>query len=198
MMDFSKDIILETGKVRLEPLQDHHYNAFEAIALRQPDLIQFSPFPFGTREATRLYFEDAYSGRRAGIRYPFAVISKETGSFVGSTSIGYVSEKDRRLEIGWTWVDRDLHGSGLNRHCKFLLLNYAFETLQFERVEFRTDSRNIRSQKAMEKIGAIFEGELRSHTLMPDGYRRNTRFYGILKSEWPGIRTGIFGSLEAQ
>ena len=194
-MDFTRNIIFETEHVRLEPLCDQHYAAFEEIALAQPDLIQFSPFPFGTKETTQLYFSDAYDGRLRGIRYPFAIIDKATGNFAGSTSIGFVSDLDRRLEIGWTWIDRRLHGSGLNRHCKFLLLKYAFEELQFERVEFRTDARNICSQKAMEKIGAVYEGELRSHTLMPDGYRRNTRFYGILKVEWPNIRKSIFADL---
>lgn len=194
-MDFSRDIILETEAVRLEPLADTHYTAFEKIALAQPDLIQYSPFPFGTKETTQHYFSDAYEGRRNGVRYPFAIIHKSSEQFIGSTSIGFVSEKDLRLEIGWTWIDRTLHGSGLNRECKFLLLRYAFEALEFERVEFRTDARNLRSQRAMEKIGATYEGELRSHTVMPDGFRRNTRFYGILKEEWPQIRKSIFGDL---
>lgn len=194
-MDFSRDIVLETERVRLEPLNEAHYAPFEAIALAQPDLIQYSPFPFGTVDATRLYFEDARQGREQEVRYAFAIIDKETGRFVGSTSIGFISEKDLRLEIGWTWLERSLHGSGLNRHCKFLLLSYAFDTLQYARVEFRTDARNTRSQKAMEKIGARFEGELRSHTVMPDGFRRNTRFYGILKEEWAEIRRSVFGDL---
>jgi RimJ/RimL family protein N-acetyltransferase len=194
-MDFTRDIELETDLVRLEPLSDRYYAEFEAIALQQPDLIQYSPFPFGTVEATQLYFEDASEGRKKEFRYPFAILEKKTGRFVGSTSFGYVSVKDRRLEIGWTWIDRQLHGSDLNRHCKFLLLRYTFESLDFERVEFRTDARNMRSQKAMEKIGATYEGELRSHTVMPDGFRRNTRFYGILKSEWPKIRATIFHDL---
>lgn len=192
-MDFTRNIVLETDRVRLEPLSSHHYDAFEKIALAQPDLIQFSPFPFGTKEATRLYFTDADSGRQNSTRYAFAIIDKGSGDFVGSTSIGFVSITDKRLEIGWTWIDRNLHGSALNRHCKFLLLRHAFEDLNFERVEFRTDARNIRSQKAMEKIGAKYEGELRSHTLMPDGFRRNTRFYGIIREEWPQIRATIFG-----
>lgn len=194
-MDFSRDIVLETDAVRLEPLADSHYPVFEKIALAQPDLIQFSPFPFGTVEATQLYFEDAYEGRRKELRYAFAIIDKRTEHFVGTTSIGFVSVKDRRLEIGWTWIERSLQGSGLNRDCKFLLLRFAFETLEFERVEFRTDARNLRSQKAMVKIGAVYEGELRSHTVMPDGFRRNTRFYGILKEEWPRIRSTVFVDL---
>lgn len=194
-MDFREDVVLETDRVRLEPLSDRYYSDFEAIALQQPDLIQYSPFPFGTVEATQLYFADAKEGREEGIRYPFAIIEKDGGRFIGSTSIGFVSDKDKRLEIGWTWIDRNLHGSGLNRHCKFLLLRFAFEVLKFERVEFRTDARNIRSQKAMEKIGAVYEGELRSHTVMPDGFRRNTRFYGILKEDWPLVRSSIFNDL---
>ncbi len=168
-MDFRQDIILETEKVRLEPLQEKHWGELREIARRQPDLLKYSPFPFGTEENMSAYFGKAAADRENGVRYPFVIYSKADERFVGSTSIGYVSDADKRLEIGWTWMDRDLHGSGLNQHCKFLLLRYIFEELQFERVEFRTDGRNIRSQRAMEKIGAVYEGELRSHTVMPEG-----------------------------
>ena len=98
-----------------------------------------------------------------------------------------VSNTDDRLEIGATWIDKKYHGSGLYRQCKLLLLQYVFEDLGAHRVAFSTDERNIRSRKAIEKIGGKFEGILREHTLMYDGYRRNTCCYSILKQEWKNL-----------
>lgn len=191
-MDCTQKLILESERLRLEPLEWTHFDRLLPIALAHPDLLQFSPSVFGSEENLKVYFEDALITREKGIRYPFAIYDKTSESFVGSTSMGFFSPADLRVEIGWTWIDRGVQGSGLNKACKFLLLQYIFEVLQYERLEFRTDGRNIRSQRAMEKIGATFEGELRSHTVLPDGFRRNTRFYSILKSEWPEIRRSIF------
>src|SRR5690606_4403529 len=105
---------------------------------------------------------------------------------------GSISLKDLRLEIGWTWIDRATQGSGLNKHCKYLLLSYAFENLGIQRIEFKTDSRNIQSRKAIEKIGGVYEGLLRNHTLLPDGYRRDTVYYSILKAEWEAVKRRHF------
>lgn len=128
-------------------------------------------------------------------RFPFVIIDKQTGALAGSTSYGNISPVDKRLEIGWTWLGKPFRGTGLNRHCKFLLLSYAFEVLHFERVELKTDVLNIRSRKAMLKIGATEEGILRSHSLMHDGRRRDTIYYSILRSEWPAIKATIFKDL---
>lgn len=130
-----------------------------------------------------------------GLKFPFAIIDKATGQLAGSTSFGNISVPDKRLEIGWTWLGKDYWGSGLNRQCKFLLLSYAFEVLQFERVELKADVLNLRSRKAMLKIGATEEGILRSHTLMHDGRRRDTIYYSILRHEWPVIKTTVFKDL---
>ena len=94
--------------------------------------------------------------------------------------------------IGWTWIGKQFQGTGLNKHMKFLMLQYAFETLKFDKVEFRVDERNIASCKTVEKIGTILEGLLRKDTLMLDGFKRSTRCYGILKEEWPHLKTIVF------
>jgi N-acetyltransferase len=106
-----------------------------------------------------------------------------------------VSDKDQRLEIGWTWFGKAFQRTGLNRNVKFLMLQYAFEQLQFERVELKTDERNHPSRKAIEGIGGKFEGILRSHMQLPDGFRRNTVYYSILKAEWPALKNGIFKNI---
>jgi len=176
--------LLESASIRLEALTEEHFDALVEIALSQPDLLQFSPSPFGSAEALRANFDQAFAARELGTRFPFAIFDKVSQAYVGSTSFGSYSAKDKRLEIGWTWIRKEVQGTGLNGFCKQLMLSYAFHELQIERVEFKTDSRNVRSQKAIEKFGATLEGELRSHTVMKDGFRRNTRVYSILKNEF--------------
>ena len=191
-MDFSKEILLEDERVRLEPLQMTHLEPLSHIAINFPKLLKYSPSPFGSQEKLKEYIQGALLARSQQTRYPLAIFDKSTQTYVGSTSFGAVSNFDRRLEIGWTWLNPAQQGTGLNQQCKQLLLSFAFETLGFERVEFKTDSRNKQSRRAIEKTGASFEGELRNHTLLPDGFRRNTVYYSILAAEWLDIKTSIF------
>lgn len=128
-------------------------------------------------------------------RFPFCVIEKSTGRLCGSTSFGNISFFDRRLEIGWTWLGRDFMGMGINAHAKFLLLRYAFERLDFERVEMKTDNLNERAKKALTKIGAQPEGVLRSHMQMFNNRRRDSIYFSILKHEWPSVRRTVFGNI---
>lgn len=188
-------IILENERTKLEPLEWRHKDLLLPIAVEHPDLLRYSPSEFGTEKALHNYFQTAFNQRNEESRYPFAIYDKAVDRYVGSTSYGNISNTNQRLEIGWTWLTKDRQRTGLNRHNKFLMLCYAFEHLQFERVELKTDGRNEQSKKAIEAIGAKYEGTLRSHTLMPDGYRRDTVYYSILKSEWEGIKTTIFDEI---
>ncbi|MFT6981636.1 MAG: RimJ/RimL family protein N-acetyltransferase [Crocinitomicaceae bacterium] len=187
-----KGIILENEKVKLEPLQMSHFNELATISSEHPNLLQHSPSLFGTDENLKSYIADAIQQRELGNRFAFAIYDKSNKRFIGSSSYGAISHHDKKLEIGWTWIDKAVQGSGLNKQVKFLMLDYAFNTLEMERVEFKTDSRNIQSKKALVKIGATFEGELRRHMLMPDGFRRTSSYYSILKSEWIEIKKTIF------
>jgi len=126
------------------------------------------------------------------LKYPWAIYDKKAEAYAGCTSYLNISAVNSRLEIGSTWIGEEFQRTGLNRACKFLLLSYAFEDLGWERVELKTDSRNEQSKTAIQKIGAQYEGKLRSHTLMSDGYRRDTVYYSILKPEWPRIKSVIF------
>jgi RimJ/RimL family protein N-acetyltransferase len=100
------------------------------------------------------------------------------------------------LHIGWTWIGKEFQGSGLNKQMKFLMLQYTFETLKFDKVEFRIDERNIKSRKAVEKLGATLEGILRKDTLMLDGFKRSTCCYGILSEEWEALKASIFSAFK--
>jgi RimJ/RimL family protein N-acetyltransferase len=188
---FSEEILLENEFVRLEPLKMSHLDFLVLIAEQTPDLLKFSPSPFGDRAALQDYIQIALDEKSNLNRYPFVIFDKQKEKYAGSTSFADISAKNQRLEIGWTWIGKDFQGTGLNKNCKFLMLRYAFEILAFERVEFKADSRNLQSRRAIEKIGATYEGELRSHTLMNDGYRRHTVYYSILKDEWQAVKQNI-------
>lgn len=188
-LDFNKSF--ENSIAKLRPLEESDFNAFieiafdESIWIRTTNRIQ-------TEEDLRKYVEDSIKERERKFRYPFTILDKRVNRIAGCTSYANISERDKRLEIGWTWLGKEFQGTGLNKACKFLLLQNAFENLGIVRVELKTDVLNMQSRKAMMKIGAVEEGILRSHTLMPDGRRRDTIYYSILKSEWKKIRETIF------
>ena len=188
IMELLDHFRLENKRARLEILTDKHIPLLLPIALSEPDLLQYSPSPFGTETGLKRYVEKAKKEMNNKTRLALAIFDKQNKKIAGSTSYGNISIEDARLEIGWTWIAKEFQGTGLNKNCKYLLLNHAFEILECQRVEFKADARNTQSIKSLESIGAIFEGKLRSHTLMPDGYRRDTVYYSILKKEWISMK----------
>ena len=189
--NFDKEIILEDDRVKLRPLLLSDMENLLPPATSDEKLVQYSPKPIHSKELLTQYIETALADRATHDRYPFIIFDKQANAYAGSTSFLSVSNYNRRLEIGHTWLGISFQKTGLNRHCKFLLLSYAFDELGFERVEFKTDERNKASRAAIEKTGGKFEGFLRSHTLMYDGFRRNSVYYSILKNEWPELK-GMF------
>jgi RimJ/RimL family protein N-acetyltransferase len=121
---------------------------------------------------------------RGGTEYAFIVYDKTTQTYAGSTRFYDIQPKNGALQLGYTWYGKDFRGTGLNKHCKFLLLQVAFETLGAERVEFRADNRNDRSIAAMKSIGCTVEGVIRNHIPLRDGTRRDSIILSILKDEW--------------
>jgi RimJ/RimL family protein N-acetyltransferase len=196
-MDFSfeKDIVLENDRVRICPILLSDIDNLLKVATSDPSLVQYSPFNINSEPLLRQYIEKALSDRASKVRYAFILFDKKTNEYAGSTSFGNLSNADKRVEIGWTWIGKPFQKTGLNRNCKHLLMNYVFETLGFERLELRTDERNAQSRKAIEAIGGKFEGILRSHMIMTDGFRRSTVCYSILKNEWPVVKEKLGKSL---
>ncbi|NRB59116.1 MAG: GNAT family N-acetyltransferase [Winogradskyella sp.] len=182
---------LENTRVRLSPLTLDNYHNLNTIA-NEKDLIYYSPSNISTPEALKDYVEIAIRGNEERTIIPFLVFDKASQRYAGSTRFGSINWKNKVLHIGWTWIGQEFQGTGLNKNMKFLMLKYAFETLEFEKVEFRIDERNKKSRKAVEKLGATLEGILRKDVLMKDGFRRSTCCYGILKEEWPLIKMTIF------
>lgn len=193
--NFERDIFLQDKRVTLEALHWSHFDFLLTIILANPELHKFSPFRYGSEDSLKEYFENALNQKENSLRYPFVIFDNLTETYAGSTSFGNVSNRDKRLEIGWTWIGKEFQRTGLNRHCKYNLLQYAFEELNFERVEFKTDNRNEQSKSAIKAIGGKYEGALRHHTLMFDGHRRDTAYYSILRSEWQPIKKSIFKNI---
>ncbi len=186
---FDEEIILENNFTLLRPIKKTDVDNLLTVATNDKDLLQFSPSPIYTNDLLEKYINIAVENRLIKNRYTFIVFDKTKNLYAGSTSFLNISNADDRLEIGATWYGREFQRTGLNRNCKYLLLQFAFDNLQAERVEFKTDERNLASRKAIEKIGGQFEGLLRRHTLMHDNFRRNTVCYSILKSEWTEIKS---------
>jgi len=122
---------------------------------------------------------------------PFVIIDKVSGQIIGSTRFMDIDDKHKRLEIGTTWLIPAYWRTSINTNCKYLLLQYCFEILKLQRVQIKTDHENYRSQKAIERIGAIKEGVLRNHMIRKDGTIRHTVMYSIIKEDWPEIKTHL-------
>ncbi|WP_299547749.1 GNAT family N-acetyltransferase [Seonamhaeicola sp.] len=182
---------LEDNRVKLTLLGMSNYKKLMDIA-REPDLVQYSPGKIDTPEDLKAYVQTAVDDYYNRTAIPFIIFDKQANAYAGCTRFGHMNRHSKVLHIGWTWIGRAFQGTRLNKHVKFLMLQYAFETLKFDKVEFRVDERNLRSRKAVEKLDAKLEGILRKDTLMPDGFKRNTCCYGILKEEWHGIKAHVF------
>lgn len=189
-LDYHRDLVLAEGGVVLRPwaLGD----AERVIpAVVDPLIWTYTTEALTTPEAVSAYVARALAERAAGQRYSFAVSLAGEATIIGSSSLGALSAKDRRIEIGWTWLARPYQGLGINTAVKYLLLRYCFETIGAHRVEFKTDRANPQSCAALAKIGATAEGVLRSHTLMHDGRYRDTAYYSILEQDWPAVAEAL-------
>lgn len=181
--DFSADHVLEDDVVRLRPLHADDWEALRPYA-DETALWKFSTIRVQNAEDLKAYISLALDGRTKREEYPFSVFDKRRNRYAGSTRFYDIQPEKGTLQLGYTWYGTEFHGSGLNRHSKFLLLRFAFETLGMERVEFRADVLNEKSVAAMKSIGCTVEGVLRSHIPKPDGTRRDTVVLGILRHEW--------------
>jgi len=181
---------LENNIVKLSLLDLSNYKHLIEIAA-QDNLVQYSPSDIATPEDLKDYVENAVSGYYHKTTIPLIVFDKINNQYAGSTKYMNIDWNNKVLEIGATWIGKQFQGTGLNTNMKFLMLENAFETMNFEKVEFRIDERNIRSRKAVEKLGGVLEGILRKNVYLKNNYKRNTCCYSILKEEWPEIKLRI-------
>jgi len=185
-----------TGKhVRLEPLSEAHIPGLAAIGAGQ-DFWDFMLYGRIETEAdVRNWVLDIMSRAKNGTDQPFAVIHLASGRVAGATRYLNIAPKDRGLEVGGTWYGLEFQRTPVNTECKYLLFTHAFEILKCIRLQIKTDLRNVRSQKAIERIGAVKEGVLRNHMILPDGRYRDSVFYSILDTEWPAVKARLEGML---
>jgi RimJ/RimL family protein N-acetyltransferase len=191
----SPHLSIETDKVRLRPLEQKDIPSFSPL-VKESSLWKYFTFELNEPDELEKWVSLAINDREKGIRFPFSIIEKSTNTITGSSSYGSISYFDKRIEIGWSWLGKQFQGTGINFHAKFCLLNYAFEVLQFERVEIKTDNLNERAKQGLRKIGAIEEGVLRSHMQMPKGRRRDSVYFSIIKNDWPAVRNSIFKEIQ--
>ena len=191
---FSTAIVLEDDLLRIEPLEEKHFELLLPVAM-QKELWLYTIQQINCPEDFKKYFNTALKEKEEQKSFPFAYFNKQTQLYVGSTRYLNIDFANLRLEIGSTWLHPSLHGIGFNKHCKFLLLSYAFEKLMLNRVELKTSHLNLKSQKAMLKIGAVREGIFRNHIVNEDGSIRHSHFFSFIKEEWPAIKNSIFKKL---
>ena len=188
-MNIPQDLILEGARARLEPLAEGHLPALVARCA-DPALWEFTfqANPFANEAGAREYLASALADPTG---HPFAIVDRATGLAIGSTRYLDVVPEHRKLEIGWTFLARDVWRTGMNHEVKLLLLSYAFETYGAIRVQFKADASNMRSREAIERLGATYEGTLRDCRVRPDGEPRGISYFSVLAREWPGVRAGL-------
>lgn len=176
-------ITLENERARLEPLEQKHYENLLPVAMHK-EMWQYMIDTVLNEDDFKIYFSRALSEKENGLSHAFAVFDKATQTYAGSTRYGSFSVPHKRLEIGWTWYSPVHQGTGLNKACKHLLLQYGFEKLRLNRIELKTGSLNLRSQRAMEKLGAVKEGVFRKYVLNTDGTIRDSVYYSFINDDW--------------
>ncbi len=192
MVELEVNPVVLLGKhVRLIPMEEAHVPALAEIGVGQSfwDFMLYGRME--TEADMRNWVREILARAEKGTDLPFVVVHLASGRIAGATRYLNIAPKDRGLEIGGTWYGTEFQRTGVNTECKYLLLRYAFEILGAIRVQLKTDLRNERSQRAIERIGAVREGVLRNHMILPDGTFRHSVFYSIIVSEWPGVKARL-------
>jgi RimJ/RimL family protein N-acetyltransferase len=195
--NFPKNLILEDEHVLLRPLQESDVDNLLDISVNEPETWEYSLVQANGKENLINYIQLAIIAKESKTQFPFIVFDKNSGKYAGSTRFYDINPDFKTLLLGFTWYGKQFRGTCLNKHCKFLLLQFAFETLKMERVEFRADNKNVRSIAAMKSIGCKEEGVLRNHMPTFDSdLRRDTIILSILSSEWfDGVKANLIKRL---
>ncbi len=187
-------VVLENDKIRMEPLTLNHLLALNEIGLHE-ELWRWTNAICTTEFALREYIEEAVRSRDHGTAVPFVTFDKITNRVVGSSRFGSIDSRNRRVEIGWTWITPSAQRSHVNSAAKLLMLTHAFEVLGCIRVELKTDALNMKSRNAMLRLGCTEEGTFRNHMITDAGRIRDTVYFSILAEDWPPIRERLTSSL---
>ncbi|MEM6644164.1 MAG: GNAT family protein [Bacteroidota bacterium] len=185
---------LKNDTISLLPLQAEHIEEMRELSSGS-DIWKWYTSDLSDPNDLSTWMHGRLKESRQGDKMSYAVLLNSSGSVIGSTSFGHIDWDEKCVEVGWTWLGQDYIGTGINKQMKFLMLRHAFEIMDIERLELRTDELNVRSRRAMEKIGAQYDGILRNHRSTRGGRRRNTVIYSIIRSEWKELSQTIFKDL---
>jgi RimJ/RimL family protein N-acetyltransferase len=183
-------VVLDGAKVQLEPMKADHHEALCAAGLVS-ELWLWTVNQCETPDDMRRYMNTALDEFSRGVSLPYVTIDKKLQTVVGSTRFGNIDLRNKKVEIGWTWINPKWQRSHVNTEAKLLMLTHAFEVWDCNRVELKTDWHNDKSRNAILRLGAAEEGILRSHMLTDSGRRRDTVFFSILREEWPEIKLSL-------
>jgi RimJ/RimL family protein N-acetyltransferase len=184
-------VTLQGHSVRLEPLEEKHIPELALVGL-DSNIWTYTVYGnIHTKAQLRAWVLEILGRQQNGTDLPFAVIHLESNRAVGATRYMNIQVENRSLEIGGTWYGVAYQRTAVNTESKYLLLRHAFEALGCVRVQLKTDSRNLRSQRAIERLGATKEGVLRNHMILPDGFLRDSVYYSIIDDEWPRVKAHL-------
>lgn len=193
----SHPTLLKGDTVTLIPLESHHLEELYLVSADK-ELWKLVPTDCSDRDTFFLAYTNAIQARELGTQYPFVIQDNRTTKLIGSTRLFEIYEADKKLEIGWTWIAQEYWGTSVNLECKLLLMSYCFDVLKTNRVQLKTKDTNIRSRKAIEKIGGVFEGILRKDKIQGDGTTRNAMYFSILDTEWESAKAKINALINAK
>lgn len=186
---FHPDLQLSTSRVLLRRMQPSDLEVFKSLDT-DANTWKFFTKDLSIESEMNEWIGEALTAYEQKLRMPFTIIEKDTNLVCGTSSYANISWYDKRLEIGWTWLANPFLGTGINQHAKFAMLSYAFEVMEMERVEIKTDNLNERAKAALVKVGMTPEGVLRSHMQMHSNRRRDSIYFSMLKHEWQERRNG--------
>ena len=198
MTNWVKPVTLIGKHARLEPMTEAHIPGLAEIGVGQTFWDYMLYGNMNTQADMANWVRDILSRAARGTDLPFVAIHLESGRVAGATRYLNIMPNDRGLEVGGTWYGLDFQRTAVNTECKYMLLTHAFEKLGCIRVQIKTDSLNVRSQKAIERIGAVKEGVLRNHMILPNGRIRHSVFYSILDTEWPEVKSRLSDFMEGR
>jgi N-acetyltransferase len=191
------NVTLEDDRVLLRPLTENDYENLLPFALNEQGLWYYSLVRPDGADGLRNYLDIALREKKAGKEFPFIVFDKKANEYAGSTRFYDINLPYKTIQLGYTWYGKKFQGTGLNKHCKYLLLQFAFEELGLERFELRADARNERSIAAMKSMGCKVDGILRKNMPTVEGGRRDSIVLSILKDEWfNGVKQTLYGKLK--
>ncbi len=188
------EIIHERAKLRL--MDNTDVETLFSIVEGNRDIWAYLISKMDSVQDMQQYVQKAIKGYGRGTQIPFIVVDQQSNKIVGSTRLYNISVEDKTVELGQTWYHPSVQRTSINTECKYMLLQYAFEKLHMLRVQIKTDARNEKAQRAIERLGAVKEGVFRNERKLPNGYVRDAVVYSIISSEWPGVKEQLLEKLE--